>query len=123
MKHDTFATIINKHWPIITALNMLIIAGVSLYPAEHLPQVPGTDKTHHFIAYGLLAFPAAYAQPKNLGFILIMLCLFGGVIELIQPYANRYGEWLDFAANCGGVFTGYLLTALAKHLNSIKLIK
>ncbi len=23
-------------------------------------------------------------------------------MELIQPYVNRYGEWLDFAANAGG---------------------
>ena len=33
----------------------------------------------------------------------------GGVIEIIQPYANRYGEWDDFAANGAGVMMGAIL--------------
>jgi len=36
---------------------------------------------------------------------LLYICL-GGVIELIQPYVNRYGEWLDFIANTAGVLIG-----------------
>ncbi len=26
---------------------------------------------------------------------------------MIQPYVNRYGEWLDFFANTIGVFIGF----------------
>ncbi len=32
-----------------------------------------------------------------------------GAIELIQPYVNRYGEWLDLAANTGGLISGFIV--------------
>jgi VanZ family protein len=45
-----------------------------------------------------------------------MICLFfiayGGMIELVQPYVNRYGEWLDMAANTTGVVCGLIMAGL-----------
>jgi len=35
--------------------------------------------------------------------------LWSGAIELIQPYVNRYGEWLDLAANVAGVAIGAMV--------------
>ena len=43
---------------------------------------------------------------------MLYICL-GGVIELIQPYVNRYGEWLDFIANVTGVLIGSVFGLLA----------
>ncbi|WP_258554539.1 hypothetical protein [Photobacterium damselae] len=37
-----------------------------------------------------------------------------GAIELIQPYVNRYGEWLDLAANTGGLITGFIVAQIIK---------
>ncbi len=34
---------------------------------------------------------------------------YGGVIELIQPYVNRYGEMLDFGVNTLGVVIGSII--------------
>ncbi|XOF33520.1 MAG: hypothetical protein ACL93V_16210 [Candidatus Electrothrix sp. YB6] len=31
---------------------------------------------------------------------------------MVQPYVNRYGEWLDFAANSTGILCGLLLAEL-----------
>jgi len=100
---------IQKYWLHITLLLLISIATLSLWPAAKLPDVPGTDKTHHFIAYAALMLPAALRQPKYL--IVISLCFIGfsGLIELIQPYVNRYGEWLDLAANIIGILCGWLL--------------
>jgi len=34
---------------------------------------------------------------------------YGGLIEMIQPYVNRYGEFNDFLANGAGAVLGVLL--------------
>ena len=55
-----------------------------------------------------------------MGFIYLFVYNFGGVIEMIQPYVNRYGEWLDFFANTIGVIFGFFvgLTLNNKFLTS-----
>jgi len=84
----------------------LAIIGLSLSPLQQLPDVPGSDKTHHVIAYAVLAIPTAIAIPRKVWMIALLYICLGGVIELIQPYVNRYGEWLDFIANMTGVLIG-----------------
>jgi VanZ family protein len=44
---------------------------------------------------------------------MLFFILCGGLIELIQPYVNRHGEWLDMLANTSGVILGALLAHLA----------
>ncbi|QOL27322.1 VanZ family protein [Thalassotalea sp. LPB0316] len=112
---------VRQHWQALTLLIMALIAVASLYPAEHLPRVPGTDKTHHFIAYGLLALPVGLARPTKFWLYITILVTFGGLIELLQPFVNRYGEWLDVAANCAGILVGLLLaTIMTAVANKIK---
>ena len=101
--------LIQKYWFQLTLILLVSIATLSLWPAAHLPNVPGTDKTHHFIAYAALILPTALKQPKNYLTIIIGFIAFSGVIELIQPYVNRYGEWLDMLANTLGLISGWLL--------------
>ena len=94
----------------------LAIIGLSLSPLEALPPAPGGDKLHHLIAYGALAFPLSFVKPPYLSRYLISFILLGGVIELVQPYVNRYGEWADFGANLAGVILGYLSAWLLDRL-------
>lgn len=101
--------LIQKYWLHITLILLASIATLSLWPAAYLPDVPGTDKTHHFIAYAALIFPTALKQPKYYLTIAVGFIVFSGAIELIQPYVNRYGEWLDMMANTLGLFCGWLL--------------
>ncbi len=98
-----------NYWIVITLFLLFIITFLSLSPQPSLPDVPGTDKTHHFIAYAALMFGVALRKPKNWLFIALFCCCWSGVIELIQPYVNRYGEWLDLAANVGGLMCGVIL--------------
>ncbi|WP_413693559.1 hypothetical protein [Psychromonas sp. KJ10-2] len=39
----------------------------------------------------------------------LLFALLSGTIELIQPYQNRYGEWMDLFANIGGLICGSIL--------------
>lgn len=104
--------VIRSYWLAITLINILGITLLSLWPLEKLPSVPGTDKTHHLVAYAFLMFPVALRKPpKWLLFGLVFIC-YSGVIELLQPYVNRYGEWLDMAANSAGVVLGILIAKL-----------
>ena len=104
--------LIQKYWCHITITLVIAITTLSLWPAEHLPSVPGTDKTHHFIAYAALALPAALRHPKYALYFVLSFITFSGVIELIQPYVNRYAEWLDLLANTIGLAFGWLLAKI-----------
>lgn len=109
-------TFIKKYWFFITVFLLTAIATLSLWPAESLPQVPGSDKTHHFISYGALMFPVALRKPKYWIWITVGFAGFSGAIELIQPYVNRYGEWLDMAANIAGLACGIILAKIIEYL-------
>ncbi|WP_111980254.1 VanZ family protein [Algibacillus agarilyticus] len=106
--------LIQSQWLLFTIIIILPISILSLYPVDNLPSVPGSDKTHHFIAYGALAFPVALARPNKWLIITLFLLGYSGVIELIQPYVNRYGEWLDLGANGLGLVFGIGLASFAR---------
>lgn len=113
--------IVKKYWLIITGLILVAITVLSLWPLATLPSVPGTDKTHHLIGYAVLMFPVALRQPRCWGWIGVALLVYSGGIELVQPYVNRYGEWLDLAANAGGLFCGWLLAMVLNCFDSRRL--
>jgi len=98
-----------RYWWQLTLANLLAITVLSLLPLAQLPDAPGTDKLHHLVAYGLLAFPVCLAKQRRALFLLLVFVAWGGGIELLQPYVNRYAEWLDFAANSIGVVLGAAL--------------
>jgi hypothetical protein len=100
--------IIRACWAALTLAILAAITFLSLWPLQQLPPVPGTDKTHHLIAYAILMFPAALRKPKNRLLIGLLFVAYSGAIELVQPYVNRYGEWLDMLANVGGLVCGVL---------------
>ena len=100
---------LQQNWKPVTIFLLLVIAFLSLYPLPKLPGVPGTDKTHHLFAYFLLALPSGLKKPNKWVLFIFLFIIFGGVIEIIQPYVNRYGEWLDFFANTIGVISGFFV--------------
>jgi len=109
-------TTIRHYWVFLTLITLLAITTLSLYPLQHLPPVPGSDKTHHFIAYGLLVLPTALRKPEHWQLISVFFIAWGGAIELVQPYVNRYGEWLDMAANTGGILGGIVIAYLISYI-------
>jgi len=76
--------------------------------------VPGNDKLHHYIAYTALILPAALRRPKKWLWIALFFLAWSGAIELIQPYVNRNGEWLDLGANAIGLTSGLLLAGIIR---------
>jgi len=110
MKH------IQIYWIACTVFIFSGITTLSLWPLEDLPSVPGTDKNHHVIAYAVLIFPTALRKPKYWKSISLFFIVYSGAIELVQPYVNRYAEWLDLASNITGVACGLLVAELIMKL-------
>ena len=112
-----------RFWRPITVLLLLTILFLSLFPLPQLPKMgEGADKLYHFIAYLSLALPLAYAQPKYTLLYLLTMVLLSGSIELIQPYVNRHGEWLDFLANTLGIFSGFVMGRFSALLIKSKIV-
>ena len=110
--------LIKKYWLAIALFILVLITILSLYPLAELPPLPGTDKTHHLIAYGLLMMPVAIKNPKNIIAIALFFAVWSGAIEILQPYVNRYGEFKDFLANITGLFLGWVIVKVAKKIIS-----
>jgi hypothetical protein len=112
-------TSIKKYWIFSTLFILTLITIFSLWPLATLPTVPGTDKTHHFIAYATLMLPTALKKPKYWFVITLFFIACSGAIELVQPYVNRYCDFEDLLANIGGLVSGFMIAAI---LNKIKIV-
>lgn len=88
-----------------TVILAAAIAYLTLIP-QSLNMGPGTDKLYHFIAFTALVFPCALLFARTLKWVLPAALLFGGAIELIQPYVGRGGELADFVAGVVGLVIG-----------------
>lgn len=108
----TLLAFLKAHALLCSLAVLVAITVLSLTPLPKLPEVPGTDKLHHFIAYAALIFPVAFAQLRQRIWLGFGFFVWSGAIELIQPMVNRYGEWLDLAANGLGLLLGYAVALL-----------
>lgn len=93
---------------------LFLITALSLMPLTELPSVPGTDKTSHILAYSLLMMPVALRRPENWLWLGLFFLGWSAAIELIQPFVNRYAEWLDMLANGAGLACGILIAGLLR---------
>ena len=90
----------------ISCILFAAIAVLSLTPLPELPPQAGSDKTHHFIAYGALMFPTALRRPRRWWLIALLFVALSGIIELVQPLASRHMEAADLLANSIGILCG-----------------
>lgn len=100
-----------RHADRLALVCLLAISYLSLTPLPEPLVLAGSDKLQHLIAYSALAFLAVVSRKttKATVIMLIAVIVYGGLIELIQPYVNRSGDFIDFLANIGGAILGGLL--------------
>ena len=112
-----------ENWKIYTTLIFVIITFLSLYPIKEQPSIPGSDKIHHLIAYSALSIGVGLRRPSNYLLIIVFFSFYSGLIEIVQPYVNRFGEIEDFLFNNLGIFIGLTLgIVINKILNKNKLL-
>lgn len=103
-------------WPFATVALVVAVTVLSLRPMPELP-IPSAAlsfKVHHFIAYAMLALPAALARPRRWPLLLLLIAGWGGVIEILQPHFGRSGAVFDAAVNMAGVATGAAIATLLR---------
>lgn len=93
----------------LSAVIALAIAVLTLMPGEAVPDAPGGDKVHHFVAFGALVLPVVVVRPRHALWAVPLAIGYGGAIELIQPHVGRHGEWADAVANALGACMGAAL--------------
>ena len=98
----------------VTAVLAAVIAVLTLTQLLG-PQsgVPGSDKAHHLLAFAALAFPLSAARPRLAPWVVLGAVSYGGLVEIIQPYAGRHAEWGDLVADAGGAILGSVAGAAA----------
>ncbi|MCI5166473.1 MAG: VanZ family protein [Candidatus Electrothrix sp. GM3_4] len=112
---------IRTYWLACSAVIFVAVTVLSLWPADSLPSVPGGDKLHHLVTYAALVFPVALRKPRFWKLIVVLFIAYSGVIELVQPFVNRYGDWWDMAANSTGLACGVLIAVgLRKHFLPVR---
>jgi VanZ family protein len=88
---------------------LLVVAVLSLAPAT--PNIGGSDKLGHFLAYAMLSmtFSIIIRQRLSLWWVLFGLIAFGVLMEYLQGLTGyRYADPDDALANSIGVVFGLL---------------
>lgn len=99
----------------IAILATLLLAGViawlTLTPNPPAPELNRllSDKHYHAIAFAALVLPSALLYARSLIWMLPLAALFGGAIELVQPYMGRDAEAADLLADVIGIGVGTVL--------------
>lgn len=94
----------------LTVVLGIVIAFLTLAPISS-KGVPGSDKLHHMLAFGALAFPLPFARPRLVWPVIMGVSAYGGLIEVIQPFFGREASWGDFLVDILGATLGGLLGA------------
>lgn len=102
---------------VLTGIVAVLIAGLMLFPVT-APEIVGdrSDKLYHLVAFAALTFPSALLHRPLSRVVLIFAILFGGLIELIQPYVGRTASWEDLLADILGALLGWFLARAVRAL-------
>ncbi len=112
MKHVVPGLRLARLWVVLGVLLLLVVVLFCLLPGQDVPDLVGSDKLKHFVAFGLVAFWfASILVRSDLLWVGIAVVLIGGLIELLQGMMGlgRDPEWLDLAADALGVAAGLVL--------------
>jgi len=103
-----------------TLLVSLAICAGTLTSFSNSNSFLGGDKLHHAIAFTCFVLPMILVSPKYWRAMITYSLIFGGVIELAQPYVNKTGDPMDLLANTVGTVIGIAMGSALFRFNQIK---
>ncbi len=92
----------------VTVTLAAIIAMLTLAPVPSSDPA-GSDKIYHVLAFACLVFPLPLVRPRWTVWVILGVIVYGGVIEVIQPFFGRQAEWADLVADGIGAILGAIL--------------
>ena len=100
---------------LLTAAWWVLIATLTHLPPSRLPLVPGSDKTHHLLAYAalalLLGFSLLFTFPRRWWLpwaVLVVGTCYGALDEVTQTWVGRTADFEDWIADAVGTAAGIL---------------
>ena len=103
-----------------TLLVSLAICVGTLTSFLHSNHFLGDDKLHHVVAFFCFVLPMILVSPKYWRVMITYSLIFGGLIELIQPYVNKVGDPMDLLANTIGTGLGIVIGSILFRANQIR---
>lgn len=105
------------HLVIGGAVTLVLAAVIAIITLAPMPSggPAGADKIYHGLAFASLAFPLTFVRPSVGGWVMLGVIIYGGAIELVQPYFGRQAEWADLAADGIGAVCGVIAARKARH--------
>ena len=103
---------------VLTWCCLVVLAVLSLMPAEEMVRTGLPGQLEHSIAYvGSAAIGmAGYGSSRGAVPIIGGFCLYAGILEYLQRFVpGRHPSIADFAASAVGVLCGGLAPALLRH--------
>ncbi len=96
----------------------LCLWGVATHwPKPHVPEVPGGDKTLHFVGFFISGWLLQMLLPNRLwprGMGVLALTVFAAVDELTQPWFGRSCDAFDVLADTAGVIVATAVVAATR---------
>ena len=80
----------------------------------------GDDKLHHVIAFTCFVLPMILVSPRYWRMMVTYSLIFGGMIELAQPYVNKASDPMDLLANAVGAVIGIVMGSALFRFNQIR---
>ncbi len=100
----------------LTLICALILAVLSLLPANEMPTTGLPDLVNHFIAYlgsAAIATAAYRRNQRSTWMILAALCTYAAILEYLQHFSpGRYPSVADFVASAIGAFCGIAMAVM-----------
>ena len=94
----------------LTLILALLILFLSLKPPSEIDsKFLVSDKLLHLFAYCLMVTPISLEKIIPSLYVFVFALIFGGCIELIQPFTQREADILDLIANAAGISLGILI--------------
>ena len=94
----------------LTLILALLILFLSLKPLSEVDtKLLVSDKLLHLLAYCLMVLPVSLERKFPHFSVFLFALVYGGCIELIQPFTGRQADIMDFLANAAGIILGILV--------------
>ena len=93
----------------ISGLCLLVITILSFIPVSQQAPISNIDKIEHLVAYAAFTMPISLAYHPRYKAIFWFACLWGMMIEILQPYAGRQADTIDAIINAVGAGAGVII--------------
>ena len=106
---STSTKLLIRYGVALSVFFLFVITTLSFIPVTQEPAVNNIDKIEHLIAYTALTFPIALSYHPRYKAIFWGACIWGMMIEIIQPYVGRQADAIDATINAVGAGMGLLM--------------